>query len=203
VSSCSTAELSDVTGGEGLLPRAIRTHTPGARVLGPAYTFRFEPGDNLAFHVALTRAPSGSILVAECGAPTEHGLFGALLGRAAQRAGLVGLVTDGFVRDVAELRELPYPVFAAGRCARKADKRDGGAQGAEVRFGLVTIRTGDLICADDDGVIAVDQALAPAALDAANAGRRAEAELLLRVNQGETTLAALGLEDAAGSPRST
>jgi 4-hydroxy-4-methyl-2-oxoglutarate aldolase len=202
VSALSTALLSDATDGVGLLPPAIAARTPGERVAGPAYTVAFRAGDNLALHVAVAHAPRGSVLVAGCGGAGDRGVFGALLATAARRAGLLGLVTDGCVRDVAELRELPFPVFSAGVSPRRASKADPGRHEVAVRLGTVTVRPGDLVCADDDGVIAVERRQVEDVLSAAERIRVAEAEALDRVNHGETTLAALGLDHAAGSTES-
>ncbi len=96
------------------LPPRVRAAWPGAALAAPAYPVGCTPGDNLAVHVAVTRAPAGSVLVVDVGDVHHRGYWGEVLTTAAQARGLAGLVIDGGVRDVGALERLGFPVFSDG-----------------------------------------------------------------------------------------
>ena len=104
----------------------------GAALAGPAYPVGCTPGDNLAVHVAITAAPAGSVLVVEVGPVPDRGYWGEVLTTAAQVAGLVGLVIDGGVRDVAALEAHRFPVFSSAIALAGASKDKPGTVGAPV-----------------------------------------------------------------------
>jgi 4-hydroxy-4-methyl-2-oxoglutarate aldolase len=193
IEGLSVSLLADARGGRGLLARSIVAQAEHVTCVGWAYPFAFRAGDNLAFHVAIAHAPPGSVLVATCGSPTEHGVFGAILGEAARQAGIVGLVTDGYIRDRRQSADAGFPVFAAGRCARKSDKQDEGRQDAAVLFGPERVAPRDLVCADDDGVVVVPGDEVAATLESARRLPEQEAVVLGRIAAGETSLSALAL----------
>ena len=191
----SSALLSDACDRAAILPWTIRPPAGLSNpAIGYAYTFAFDPGDNLAFHIAVAKAPESRLLVGVCGTPAESGVFGAILGTAAVRAGLAGLVTDAQVRDIEELRALGFPVFATGSCPRKAEKSDPGKHDIPVRLGEVGVSPKDLVCADEDGIVIVPRDEIETALSRANKLLLEEERLKKRVAGGESTLDALGLE---------
>src|SRR6266849_8091293 len=107
------AELGAATLGESGaagMPSRMRAAWPGAALAAPAYPVRCTPGDNLAVHVAVTRAPAGSVLVVDVGNVPDRGYWGEVLTTAAHARGISGLVIDGGVRDVAALERLGFPV---------------------------------------------------------------------------------------------
>ena len=99
----------------------------GARVAGPAYPVRCSPGDNLAIHVAVTRAPAGSILVADMGGEREYGYWGEVLTTGAEARGIAGLVIDACVRDCDALAAHGFPVFSTGLALTGASKTQPGS----------------------------------------------------------------------------
>lgn len=107
---------------------------------------------------------------------------------AALARGVVGLVIDGGVRDVARLAQLGFPAFSASIAVRTTVKQDAGRIGQPLELGGVTIERGDVIVADDDGVISLPAADLEQVLDAARARDRAEAGYLERIGAGESTL---------------
>ena len=173
----------------------IRPAWTGAALAAPAYPVRCTPGDNLAIHVAVARAPAGAALVVDVGEVRELGYWGEVLTTAAESRGVAGLVIDGCVRDVAALAAHEFPVFSTGLALPGATKdRAGAIGGSGVKVGDVAVEPGDWVVGDGDGVVvvpgdALDQVLA--------AGRsRAEQEVgyFADLRAGATTLELLGLD---------
>ena len=149
-------------------------------------------GDNLAIHIALERAPRGSVLVVGTG-NFVAGYWGVVLTVAAEAAGLAGLVIDGGVRDVAALARRRFPVFTRGVSVRGTVKASAPSVGKPVPFTGVTVAAGDLVVADDDGVIVLPRADVERTLAAGEARAAKEAEMMSRLASGATTLDLLGL----------
>ena len=120
----------------------IKAAWPGARLAAPAVPVKCAPGDNLAIHVAVAKAPSGSVLVADVGDVNERGYWGEVLTTGAAARGLVGLVIDGCVRDVEALQARGFPVFSAGdRTARGDEELAGECRAAgHSRWGARVLR---------------------------------------------------------------
>src|SRR3954451_18982368 len=117
----------------------------GARVAGPAYPVRCSPGDNLGIHVAVTRAPAGSILVADMGGERDYGYWGEVLTTGAEARGIAGLVIDACVRDVDALETHGFPVFSTMIALRGATKEERGDIGGTAMVGGVAVSRGDWI----------------------------------------------------------
>lgn len=165
----------------------IRAAWPGARVAGPAFTVQGAGGDNLALHRAVTAAPAGHVLVADVnGAACGH--WGEVLAVAAQVRQLSGLVIDGGVRDVEQMRGLGFPVFSRGTSVRGTRKLFAGALGVAIRLGEVPVHTGDLVVGDSDGVVVIPQEQAAAVLDEADRRVDEEVEIKAALRSGYTTL---------------
>ncbi len=181
------------SGGVPMAPR-IRPAWPGACLAAPAFTARCTPGDNLAVHVAVARAPAGAVLVAEVGIERERGYWGEVLTTAAEAAGLAGLVIDGCVRDVTALEEHGFPVFSTGVALRGATKELPGATGGPVEVGDVAVRPGDWLVGDVDGVTVVPVTHLEDVLDAGRARGERERGLFDALRDGKTTVELLGLD---------
>src|SRR5579872_6149884 len=152
------AELGSATLGEsGARPMWARLHAVwrGARLAAPAYTVRCTPGDNLALHVAVARAPAGYALAVDVGDEPEFGYWGEVLTTGAEARGLAGLVIDGGVRDVAALEGHRFPVFSSTVALWGAAKVASGTVGAPVSVGGVEVASGDWIVGDADGVTVI------------------------------------------------
>jgi 4-hydroxy-4-methyl-2-oxoglutarate aldolase len=192
-------ELGSATLGESgaapLAPR-IRAIWPGARLAAPAYPVTCSPTDNLAIHVAVTRAPRGSALAVDVGERRERGFWGEVLTVAAQARGLAGLVIDGGVRDSDALASHGFPVFATGVVLRGATKKGTGAAGRTARVGEITVTRGDWIVGDADGVALVPAAGLQRVLDAGRARAARERQLFAELRAGRTTLELLELDPA-------
>ncbi len=147
----STPNISD---GAHRLPclEGLRPVTPGARAVGPAFTVRAAPGDWAKPVEAIDEAPPGSVLVIEAGG-VPPALWGELATHSCVRRGLAGVVIDGAVRDTVEIRRLGFPAFARHVVSHAGEPKGFGEIGVAVRISGTTVRPGDWIVADDDGVM--------------------------------------------------
>ncbi|WP_260435959.1 RraA family protein [Burkholderia sp. Bp9143] len=171
---------------------AIRTVWPGASVAGPAYPLECSPGDNLAIHVAMEQVPRGSVLVISTGGFVA-GYWGEVLTVAAEAAGVAGLVIDGGVRDIAALVARRFPVFTRGVSMRGTIKASAPSVGQPISFAGTPVAAGDLVVADDDGVLVIPAAHVDATLAQGQARADKEATLMNALREGHSTLELMGL----------
>jgi 4-hydroxy-4-methyl-2-oxoglutarate aldolase len=174
--------------------RRLRPAWRGASIAAPAYPVGCTPGDNLAVHVAVTRAPRGSALVVDVGDVVDRGYWGEVLTTAAESAGLAGLVLDGGVRDVGALEAHGFPVFSAAIALPGATKDKPGTVGVPVRAGGVLVSAGDWVVADVDGVTIVPGEDLERVLSAGRAREAKEAGFFDALGSGSTTVGLLGLD---------
>jgi len=193
----SSATLHEAAGRIGALPAAIKPIRPGMRVVGPAFPVSGVIGDNLWLHRAIAEACSGDVIVAAvAGADApDYGYWGEVMAVAAQARGIAGLVIDGGVRDVVQLEDRSFPVFARCLCIRGTGKDPAAPStlGQPVRLGEVTVRAGDLVLGDDDGVVVIPQLQAATAVAAGVRRDTEEQRIFQRLLAGETSLAVYGL----------
>ncbi len=174
--------------------RRLRPVWPGASVAARAYPAGCTPGDNLAVHVAVTRAPRGSVLVVDVGQVADRGYWGEVLTTAAEAAGLAGLVLDGCVRDVGALEAHKFPVFSSGIALTGASKDKPGTVGWPVRVGGVVVSAGDWVVGDLDGITFVPAGTVDEVLAAGRAREAKEAGFFEALRGGRTTVELLGLD---------
>jgi len=180
------------SGGRPMHPR-IKAAWPGAVLAAPAFTVLCSPSDNLAIHAAVAEAPAGCALVAAVH-PPERGYWGEVLTTGAEARGIMGLVIDGGVRDVAALDAHQFPVFSALIALRGATKVRGGAIGGAVSVGDVEINTGDWVVGDRDGVTVVPAGALDEILAAGMARADKETVMFSKLRSGSTTVELLGLD---------
>jgi len=183
-------------GGTPLAAR-IRPVWPGARLAAPAFGVRCTPGDNLALHAAVARAPAGSALAVDVGIEPELGYWGEVLTTAAMARGIAGLVIDGCVRDVAALESRAFPVFSTGIALPGATKKLPGATGGTVAVGDASVATGDWLVGEVDGVAVVPAARLDEVITAGRARADRERGLFDALRSGKTTVELLGLDPSA------
>jgi 4-hydroxy-4-methyl-2-oxoglutarate aldolase len=147
--------LADVLGREQVMDVGVRPlWSPIPRVAGPAFTVNCPPGDNLMLHAAIYRAEPGSIIVANTG-DVDYAAAGGNVCAIAQRRGVAAFVLDGVIRDLAEVREMGFPVFARGVIPVPGGKSAIAPLNQPVLCGGVTVYAGDIVVADEEGVVVV------------------------------------------------
>jgi 4-hydroxy-4-methyl-2-oxoglutarate aldolase len=152
-----SATVHEAAGRSAVVDLALVQVVPGSRAAGPARTVRCGQDDNLMVHAAMAEAEPGEVLVLTMPEPRPIALIGELLATQAKGRGVVALLVDAAVRDVEELRELGLPVWARYVRVRGADKKVAGATGEPVEVGGATIRQGDVVVLDTDGVVVVER----------------------------------------------
>jgi 4-hydroxy-4-methyl-2-oxoglutarate aldolase len=171
----SPTTLADVLGAEQVMDIGIRPLWPSIpRVAGPAFTVRCAPGDNLMLHAAIYRAEPGSVIVVEAG-DVEYALAGGNVCGVAQRRGIAAFVTDGVIRDLADVRELGFPVFARGVIPVPGIKAAVAPLNVAVRCGGVSVHPGDIVVADEEGIVVTPGSRAGQVLRAAQEREAREA----------------------------
>lgn len=180
------AILADVNGRRGALHGRIGAVRPEMKVAGPAFTVDVRPGDNLMIHAAMALAKPGDVLVIDGKGDLTAALMGTIMITACRKLGIAGVVIDGAVRDSLELAELGFPVFAAGTNPNGPTKNVPGRIGHPVSIGGVTVRPGDLVVADADGVFVAARETVESLLPLARKKVDDEAARLAQIAQGNT-----------------
>ena len=189
------ATLYEASGRKGMVDPGIRPAWHGAKVCGPALTVECPPGDNLMLHVAVSKAERGAVIVATVGSYLLAGAWGEILTEAARARGVAGLVIDGAVRDIDAIEALRFPVFSRGLAIGSCSKERPGTVDAPIQLGGVTIRSGDLVFGNADGVVIVEQERIEEVYEAALSRRKRESEIISKLRQGRTTMELLGLKE--------
>ena len=171
---------------------AIRPLFDGAFIAAPAYPLECSPGDNLGLHLAMERVPRGSVLVVGTGGFIA-GYWGEVLTVAAEAAGVVGLVIDGGVRDVAAIKKRQFPVFTRAISVKGTVKASAPSVGQPFNFNGAWVAQGDLVVADDDGVIIVPKAEVARTLAEGEARAYKETQMMQALSDGRSTLELMNL----------
>lgn len=197
------ATVHEAMGRTGYLGPTIRPVHLGSRIGGTAVTVVCWPGDNLMVHAAIEQCQAGDILVVTTTSPSSDGSFGELFATALQYRGVRGIVTTGGVRDVAELHAMGFPAFSGSVSAQGTVKATAGSVNVTVSIAGQCIAPGDVILADDDGVVVVPRTHTADVLIASRARAAKEKATRAAFTEGQlgldryglrATLAALGVE---------
>jgi regulator of RNase E activity RraA len=180
------AILADVAGRRGALDGRIKALRSRMKLAGTAFTVEVRPGDNLMIHAAIAMAKPGDVLVIDGKGDLTSALMGTIMMTACQKLGIAGVVMDGACRDSLEIDEMDYPVFAAGTNPNGPTKNIGGRIGHPVSIGGVTVRPGDFVIGDGDGVVVVEREKIEALLPLAEKKVRDEAARIAAIKEGDT-----------------
>ena len=189
------ATLHEAIGRVGLLHHTLRPLARGQRLCGPAVTVLTDAGDNLMLHAAVGVAQPGDVIVLATRTPSTHGAVGELLATQARAQGVAGMVLDSGVRDTAAIIEMGFPIWSRAISVDGTTKERSGSVNVPVVCGGTGVQPGDLVVADDDGVMVVRPSELRAVIDGARRREASEDVLRERYAAGERSLDIHGLRD--------
>ncbi|MEU1049853.1 4-carboxy-4-hydroxy-2-oxoadipate aldolase/oxaloacetate decarboxylase [Streptomyces sp. NPDC005897] len=190
-----TATVGEAMGRTGFLGTHLRPIQQGVRAAGTAVTVLCWPGDNLMIHAAVEQCGEGDILVVTTTSPCTDGLFGELFATALAHRGVRGVVLNTGIRDTAELRAMGFPAWSAAVSPQGTVKATGGSVNVPIVIGGQMIRPGDVIVADDDGVVVVPREHARDTAEASEAREQKEAGARAAFLEGQLGLDRYGLRE--------
>ncbi|MBI3374358.1 MAG: RraA family protein [Betaproteobacteria bacterium] len=177
--------MSDILGPGHVLAQRIRPVRPGLRVLGPAFTLKLPPRDNLGMHFAIKAAQPGDVIIADQEGTAVGSPVGEIVATADKTKGIAGIVLDGVVRDIACLRDMEFPVFALGVYPQQCVKEGPASINLPISCGGVIVNPGDIVLGDDDGVVVIPPERAAEVARLTREKMKAEQKRLAAIRAGD------------------
>ncbi|MBN1943455.1 MAG: RraA family protein [Phycisphaerae bacterium] len=193
--SISASLFSDAMNRLGAMNGSIRSLLPHARFAGRAFTVEDAEGGNTMSHIALEMLSPGDVLVIDAKGAASRSCWGGLQMLAAKNRSVAGVVVNGMVRDLEAMRELGVPLFALGTAQGGPLKGWGGNINTPVAVGGVVVSPGDLVAADENGVVVIPNQLVETILPIAQRRADLEATWLQKITAGQSTMDAIGLRE--------
>jgi RraA family protein len=184
---CLTGNVGDCLGRGAAMGSRIKGLSQDMKLVGPALTVKVPPIDNLMIHKALTLVKPGDVMVIDGGGDHSWALLGYLMVSTAIKLGMAGMIVDGCIRDAAEIRASGFPIFAAGINPNGPMKEGPGEINFPIQCGGKSVHPGDIIVADDDGVVVVPQGHAAGIADKVKGVIDREEKRLSEIEAGATT----------------
>ena len=184
---CLTGNVGDCLGRTVAMNSQIQALKPGLKVVGPAMTVSVPPIDNLMIHKALTLVKPGDVMVIDGGGDHSCALLGLLMVQAARKMGVAAMVVDGDIRDAGEIRQTDFPIFVAGISPNGPMKFGPGEINYPISCGGQSVFPGDIIVADDDGVVVVKKEHAAGCIEQVKQVIAGEEKRLAEIEAGVTT----------------
>lgn len=181
----SSSLLSDAMGSFGTMDYSIKPVKEGMKVAGTALTVKVEPGDNLYLHKSVYLASEGYVLVMDNGGYKQGAVWGEMMTRGALAKGVEGVVLEGAVRDLEDIKKLSLPIFAAGVVPSGSTTNGPGEINTFISSGGVNVAPGDFILGDDDGVVVVQRHMLEEVLQKAEAKAEKEYARIKEIEQGK------------------
>ena len=191
--AAGAATVHEAIGRVGYVGPHLKPIQTDTKIAGSAVTVLSHPGDNIMIHAAVEMCQPGDVLVVANTAPSTHGMFGDLFATSLMARGVRGLVIDAGVRDTADLRSMGFLVWSQHVSCQGTVKNTPGSVNVPVVLGGVTVQPGDVVCADDDGVVIVERANAAWALERADARLAKEEQMRATLESGELGVDVYGL----------